>query len=516
MCSKIKQYSFRFNLDLVLAFALGIITSFAFPPYEYVLAAIPAFAVFILLIFNRPSRAFLYGLLYGLGQFFFAFHWLMPSMTEHGQIPPATAYAIFFAVCAEVALYPALFAYVLAKLSNKLGWSSLLLIPALWVLTEWLRSNMFPFAWNLIGYTFYPYETLLQISDLASVYLLSFLFIFFSTAIALLVVSSASSLRRAIPVLVVLISVFLCDWGYGLYKLDVVNQEIFSAEKINVAAIQGNVAQQDKWRKDARYEVFEIYMGLSRELSDEVDLIVWPESSLPFYLQDEKSALAQLMSLSSDKQADFLIGADTYTNLNTEKKHFNSLLMINAEHGIVDQYNKFHRVPFGEYMPLKEYLPDSLASFSLSTAFSSVEAGKGASVMPWKDLNLAPLICYESIFPRHARAQAAMNADVFINISNDAWFGEEAKPQHLVMTRLRAIENRRPLVRVSNTGITEMFDAAGNTVASIKSGVRGYAMASLPLSKISSINASYGQYFIVFCLLIFCYAFYLKLKARTH
>ena len=171
---EIRRYSFRFNSDLLLAYVVGAITALAFPPYDYLLVAIPAFSVFIYLIFNSPSRGFGYGLLFGLGQFFIAFHWLMPSMTEYGQIPVLTAYLIFFAVCLEVALYPALFAYALSKLSNKLSLFSLLLIPAVWVLTEWLRSNMFPFAWNLIGYTFYPYETLLQVSDIASVYLLSF------------------------------------------------------------------------------------------------------------------------------------------------------------------------------------------------------------------------------------------------------------------------------------------------------------------------------------------------------
>ncbi|MCW8831208.1 MAG: apolipoprotein N-acyltransferase, partial [Gammaproteobacteria bacterium] len=99
------------------------------------------------------------------------------------------------------------------------------------------------------------------------------------------------------------------------------------------------------------------------------------------------------------------------------------------------------------------------------------------------------------------------------NVANDAWFGEAAKPQHMVMTRLRAIENRRPLVRVSNTGITAIFDAAGNMLSSIGSRQQGSVFYELPLTRMLSINALYGQYFIVLCLLVFCYAFFLKLKA---
>ncbi|MCW8830011.1 MAG: apolipoprotein N-acyltransferase, partial [Gammaproteobacteria bacterium] len=388
-------------LDLVLAFALGVISSFAFAPYTYVLAAVPAFSVFILLVFNRPSRAFLYGLLYGLGQFFFAFHWLMPSMTEFGQIPVATAYAIFFAVCAEVALYPALFAYVLSKLSNKLDWSSLLLVPALWVLTEWLRSNMFPFAWNLIGYSFYPYETLLQISDIASVYLLSFLFVFFSTSLALIYVTSADLPRRGSMVFFLMASVFTFVWVYGEYKIDNLSQKTESSSRLNVAAVQGNIAQNEKWQKGANNKVLDTYKDISQMLPDEVELIVWPESSLPFMLQDNKPALQQLKNLAAIKKADLLIGADTYREEGRNKEFFNSMLMINPDQGVVSQYDKFHRVPFGEYMPLKEYLPASLAGFSLSDGFSSVQAGSGVAVMPWRGLNLAPLICYESIFPRH-------------------------------------------------------------------------------------------------------------------
>ncbi|MDH3342853.1 MAG: apolipoprotein N-acyltransferase [Gammaproteobacteria bacterium] len=516
MWLKLKKYGLSFKLDMLLVFALGIITAFAFPPYDFVLAAIPAFSIFILLIYSQPSRAFMYGLFYGLGQFFFAFHWLMPSMTEFGQIPETTAYALFFAVCAEVALYPALFAYVLAKLGKKLDWSSLLLTPALWVLTEWLRSNMFPFAWNLIGYSFYPYETLLQISDLASVYLLSFIFVFFSTSISLMIALRLDGLRRVIPVFSVLLTVFVFVWAYGIHKLDVVNQEVSLSKKISVAAIQGNIPQQDKWRNDLQVEVFDIYMALSRELSNEVDLIVWPESSLPFFLQDNNIAMQELKLLSLETRTDLLIGADTYTGKDEARKFFNSLLLINTDQGVAGQYNKFHRVPFGEYMPLREYLPESLAGFSLSDAFSSVEAGTGVSIMPWKNIKLGPLICYESIFPRHSRALAAMGADIFVNVSNDAWFGEAAKPQHLLMTRLRAIENRRSLVRVSNTGMTQMFDAAGNTTVAIESGVRGYAFAKVPLTKLSSINALYGQYFIVFCLLVFCYSLFMRYGTKAY
>lgn len=513
MYTEFKSYSFYLNADLLLVFILGVITAFAFPPYDYLLAAIPAFSVFLYLIFNNPSRSFLYGLLFGLGQFFFAFYWLMPSMTEFGQIPIVLAYAIFFAICLEVALFPALFSYSLSKLNKKPSLFLLLLIPSLWVLTEWLRSNMFPFAWNLIGYTFYPYSSLLQLADIGSVYLLSFLFVFFSTAITLTIFSSYS-LRCRFSMFVATMLVFVFMSLYGSYKIELVNQDIDSSPALSVALVQGNIGQNEKWDRGTKDEVFDIYLGLSKELSDTVDLVVWPESSLPFFLQDEELALQKIKQLSFEIKADFFIGADTYTGEDVGRIFFNSLLMINSEQGVVSQYDKFHRVPFGEYMPLKEYLPDDLAHFSLNSGFSSVEAGKGVSILEWTNINLAPLICYESIFPRHARAQAVMGADMYINVSNDAWFGEESKSQHLLMTRLRAIENRRPLVRVSNTGITAMFDAAGNVIAMADSNQSVTLVANVPLNKSYAINTYYGQYFIVFFLLVLLLAVFFRYKDR--
>lgn len=487
------------KLDFVLVFLLGVITGFAFPPYAGLVMALPAFSVFMLLLVNRPRRAAGYGFLYGLGQFLFAYSWLIPSMSEHAAIPLVTAWVIFVVICAEVALYPALFAWLLVKYRCPQGIRLALLAATIWVLSEWLRANMFPFAWNLIGYSFHPLPSVLQLADLGGVYLLSGLFVFLASLVSNMLLDAGRIQRKQAMIVFLATSVLVL--GYG--ELQTQQAHADNTATLSIAVVQPNIAQNEKWDQAKAAANFDRYLQLSESLPAPVNYIVWPESALPFFIQDQPQQLQRLQQLARAKQATLIVGAETYdaSQAGQPVKFFNSMIFIDGEQGIVQKYDKFHLVPFGEYIPLRAYLPAAINQLKLTVGETDITPGAGPINQVWHSLRFAPLICYESIFPRHARQLAADGADLFINISNDAWFGEAAKPQHLLMSMLRAIENRRPMVRVSNTGITAVFSASGTTLAMIPSNQANSLVTRVRVNRQTSVYTAYGNVFLWGCLL---------------
>lgn len=161
--------------------------------------------------------------------------------------------------------------------------------------------------------------------------------------------------------------------------------------------------------------------------------------------------------------------------------------------------NKHHLIAFGEYVPLRNLMPDFIQK--LAFASGDLAPGPGPRTLPWDGAIIGPLICFESIFPGEVRELAASGAEILVNATNDDWFGEAVKPQHLAMSRVRAVENRLPLVRVANTGISAAYDAWGNELAVIDSGVRAGKLVSVAPGPGGSPFRWLGPPWIVLCFL---------------
>ena len=445
------------------------------------IALIVGLMILIRLLPNLSSRrgAWL-GFLFGLSYFSFGFSWLLTSLHVYGGLPLVVSLAMLLGLSAAMALYPALFGACLPLLipkpkhrsttpSNR-DWLFPLAAPALWTATEWLRTWLLSgFAWNLVGYGWNPWESILQVADLGGIFLLSWLMVFSASMLAVLWLRRSGWRETGIVCALLAITLGTASL-YGVWRihdLDVSHPKQGHPKQsgqssIRVAIVQGNISQHLKWLDTQRDKTVARYLALSRTLPKPLDLVVWPETAMAFFLQAHPNHADQIRTLSQEIDAPILTGAPTVVqsqNNPLQYQYYNSMVMLDGSGSLHRRYDKYHLVPFGEFIPLRQFAPDTFRKFTDGT--EDFSPGPGPIPILWDKGNIGPLICYEAIFPDEVRALASAGVSWLVNITNDAWFGDSAKPQHLAMVRLRAIENRTPMIRAANTGISAVFDHLG-------------------------------------------------------
>ena len=232
----------------------------------------------------------------------------------------------------------------------------------------------------------------------------------------------------------------------------------------HVTIVQGNVDQSRKWDPDAQLEIVEKYLGLSREALRDAptSLLVWPETSMPFFFQDGSPLAKRLAAFTAETGVPLVFGAPAYERAGDDHVLFNRAYLLTPS-GFEATYDKEHLVPFGEYVPLGQYLT---FIHKLVEGVGDFRPGSVEKPLPDGRLALGALICYEAIFPELAQRRVETGANILVNISNDAWFGDSAAPrQHLDLALLRAVEQGRALIRGTNTGISAVIDPRGRVMA---------------------------------------------------
>ncbi|MFP4571825.1 MAG: apolipoprotein N-acyltransferase [Desulfobacterales bacterium] len=435
------------------------------------------FALTLLLTCLRdttPRRAALLGLGAGFIHFLTLLYWLVPTMHTYAPMPLALSAGVLVFLAFYLALYIAAFSGLVVwcsrgRLEHPL-WC-LAMVPVFWVSLEWLRGHLFTgFPWGLIGYSQYSRLHLIQLADIFGVYGVSFLLAFVNAALFILVLAisgrcwqdRAVAVRHALFVSVAAVLMITGAWGYGNLRIKQMDGLAEDAPEIRLAVIQGNIDQSLKWDEEFREHTTRKYIGLTQEiLDDSPDLIVWPETAMPFYFFRDKELTS--LVLDSVKQAGVyhLIGSPSYEYSQESENFFlfNSAYLIDPEGEAVGRYDKVHLVPFGEYVPLRRWLPFLGTMVPQEMDFS---AGRAGQLLHMQDVSLGVQICYEMIFPELSSAMVRRGGDVIVNITNDTWFGRTAAPvQHFSMGVLRAVENRRAFVRAANTGISGFIDPVG-------------------------------------------------------
>ena len=471
------------------------------------LAMIFGLMIFLILLPGLTVRrgAWL-GFLFGLSYFSFGFSWLLTSLHDYGGISLWLAVVMLLGLSAFMALYPAMFAAILPLLlaekitirssaqsaENSLTtrdqaahdqqlWLMPLAAPALWALTEWLRASLFGgFAWNLLGYGWDRWLPMIQIADLGGVFLLSWFMMFVASMLVVLWLHR-SVWRKSIKVFIVLAGTLVCLFLYGEWRLDTLKviQQEDHPDAIRVAIVHGNIEQQLKWDPAHQDETVSDYLALTRSLPRGLDLVVWPETAMAFYLQAYPNRVRQINRVIDEIQAPIITGVPmTERDKDGQWRYYNSMVMLDGGDFFSHRYDKYHLVPFGEFIPLRRFAPSTFKKFTEGTEdFSS---GSGPVPMLWDKGAIGPLICYEAIFPDEVRTLAETGVKWLVNITNDAWFGQMAKPQHLAMVRLRAVENRLPMIRAANAGISAVFDHLGRELGRIEADRAGTVVVTLP------------------------------------
>ena len=483
-----------------LALALGVIGVLALPPIHFVPALIPAFAGLIWLIegsqrnankgwrqFPRAhflNSAFAAGWWFGVGFFVAGFYWISFSfLVDAQQFAWMIPFAIF-GLSAAFAVYIGLVSSLTFRLTKPSS-RRIIYFSLLWVIFEWLRGWAFTgFPWNLIGTVWTFSDAMIQVTSLAGVMGLSLFTVLAASSFAILGCDSKSQRFRyqltAAPLLILAVI-----WGGGVWRL--LGAESRFVENVQLRLVQPNIAQEDKWKPGLRgkhlnnlLELSEV-PALGENASRKLTHIIWPETATPFFLEGNDAALRVIAQVIPESGA-LLTGSRRRTGgQGTPARLWNSLHVVGPDAQISATFNKFHLVPFGEYVPFRKYINFT----KLTAGRTDFSSGPGLSSIAVPGLPpVSPLICYEAIFS--GQAVPPHNLDLprpgwLLNLTNDAWFGTSSGPyQHLAAARLRAVEEGLPLVRVANTGISAVVDGYGRTRKRSRLNERAIIDAKLP------------------------------------
>jgi apolipoprotein N-acyltransferase len=431
----------------------GLLLTLAFAPFDYSYLAIVSLVYIFLSWLNcSPSRAAFRGYLYGLGLFGSGISWVYISIHDYGGAPAFGAALLTLAVVCFWSLFPALTAYLSVKLSGKKHNSLLVawIIPIVWLLIEYYRGYWFlnGFPWLQIAYT--QLETPLQgFVPIVGVYGTGFLLALTASAIV-------SAINKTIQYRWILIALLLL-WGTGGY-LSAVKWTEAIGEPIQVALIQGNVSQDQKWLPENRIKTLLSYQQLTETHWDS-DIIIWPETAIPAYLSQVKEFyLDPLSAKAKTKNTDLIVSLPAKGKAD---EYFNAVLTLGKNEG---RYNKNHLLPFGEYLPLQPLSGFILDSLNIRLG-NFTSGGDDQVLMEAGGYPFSTSICYEDAFGEEA-IRRMPEAAFLVNVTNDAWFGKSIEPhQHMQIAQMRALETGRFLLRVTNTGVTAIVAPDGVIVA---------------------------------------------------
>jgi len=431
----------------VSALLAGAVTVLAFAPAGLFPLVLLTFAVLIHFWTNAtPRRAFLAGYWFGLGMFGAGVSWIYVSMHKFGGMPvPLAAFATLL-FCALLALFPAVVGWLQARVPAPAAMRACLLIPAAWVLLEWMRSWILTgFPWLSSGYAAVGWP-LQGYAPLLGVFGLSFL----TLSLAGMAWLAFRGRRRGI---FVASFILLLAAGEALRHLEWSEP---AGEPVSAALLQGNIAQELKFRPERYASILETYARLAEGTA--AKLIVLPETAIPrFYDRVEPAYLARLEAVAKRNGGDLLLGVPYRTPAN---EYFNSVLSLGAAPR--QAYHKSHLVPFGEFVPPGLGWVLRLVQIPLSD-FS--RGGVEQQPLAVAGLRVAVNVCYEDVFGDEI-ARRLPEATLLVNMSNVAWFGDSLAPaQHLQIARLRAIETGRMHLAATNTGITAAIDRDGRVLA---------------------------------------------------
>lgn len=444
----------------VLSILAGVIFSFSFPKWDYYMFDWVIIVPLIYSMLDRPKYSFFYGLLFGLISNYIIFYWVVEVITNYSNIPFPVALLINLLLTAYLALYWGVWAYFGSYIISKKTTDSLWILPFAWVLLEYIRGNILTgFPWCLLGYSQYKFLPISQIASIAGIYGISFLLILANCAFSVALIKKLRGAKWKYGIWATVIIIFACI-AWGKIRLENYKDPKYNE---NVGIVQGNIPQDIKWLRVLADEHFNKHIDLTiSTMSAGAKLIVWPESAITVFLIEDKRKYDQIMKISKAYNAYLLIGAD-YREINDkEVKYFNSAFFIDPYDNRIQIYSKIHLVPFGEYVPLKRFLwfIDKFVE-----GVSDFSAGKEYTLFKYKEHKISTQICYEIIFPNISREFVKRGSELITTITNDAWFGKTSAPyQHFAMAVMRAIENKRYLVRSANTGISGIINPVGKII----------------------------------------------------
>ena len=499
-----KNFPAAFRLIVSFVTGAGLALSFTwiyFPVYAWISVAL----LLMMAIGAKPRVAFCCGWLHAVAFVFTSVPWIAQVLSVHGGMPPPAGWGVLLLIAATWGVLTGGFAWSVDRISRVNVALGCLAAPFVWVTSEFARAHLpeISFPWNLLGYSAAATPAFLQATALTGIYGLSFLIVAFNALLAWADVTKTASLKKRLGLIATSMTVILGVATLGTRLIPETRAGHFAR------AVQPNFPETDSypasWFQDHKEDMDELE-ELSLEMSPhQPDLIVWPEAPAPFSWQNNQFS-KRASSLAIRAGHPFLAGVVDWKTERMPSGHmgqapYNSAVLVDSQGQNLFVYDKRHLVPFGEYEPFP--LIHRVVQ-SVSSEVGGFHKGKIASIglLPG-GYKFGVYICYEAIYPDEVREFAAKGANLLINISNDGWFGKSAAAeQHLRMARVRAVENRRWVLRVTNSGITAAIDPYGKIYERIPRDVRGAVDLPYDFRTDTTLYTRFGDWFAWMCVLV--------------
>lgn len=494
-----------------IAIAAGAFASLALAPFDFFAVLFISFPILVWLLdgassstakgfFAKRLPAFLTGWAFGFGYFTAGLWWLANTVLVS---PNGSLWMLPFAIFGLPAILAIFFglATTLARSFWSDNLSRIFALSASFGLFEYLRSFIFTgFPWNIIGYAGMPVPVAMQLVEIVSIYGMTILTVFVASVPALL------TTRHGLRTGFILATFFVAaQIAYGSITLLTHNQA-FKEETVRL--VQPSIDQTEKWDNKKREEIFQTYLNMTsaapKDAGKPPNIIIWPETSVPYILTKTPAALDKIAKSLKDDQI-LLAGAVRLEPAvaGQEDKYFNTIYALDSSGQIFGSADKVHLVPFGEYMPFEKWardiglapLAETFGGYSAASQHRTIDLPNG--------LRILPLICYEIIFP-HYSSRTDLDADIIVNVTNDAWYGRTPGPhQHLRQSQIRAIESGLPIFRAGNNGISVITNNRGQVLTGMAINHIDFLDYKIPVKRETILNNTVRFTLFILILLAF-------------
>ncbi|HSW40813.1 MAG TPA: apolipoprotein N-acyltransferase [Acidobacteriota bacterium] len=484
----------------LLPVASGLLLAAAFPLAAQGWLAWVALVPLMLFVFNSDRRlqSFWGGLVAGAVKFFILLLWIPAVLISHGDMPEILAWFAYVFLVLFLACYPAAACLLVKHVIMRRGSSFFLLFPFVWISMELVQS-ISPFGgfpWLLAGYTQSSHLPIAQIADITGVFGVSFLILAVNTALAWFIARRAD-LKRACAPLAVVAAIVAAAILYGMVSLERWNK---ISPEFRAAMLQGNISVDDS-AEVQKEKILTAYPRMAAALEPgRFDLLVLPESPSPLFFQHTGEYRLMLEELAKNYPLGLVFNNSRYEMDGEYARYFNSAFFLDNSGAVTGVYDKMHLVPFGEYIPLRGIF---FFLEAISREMGEFEAGDEYRIILLDGRPANAIICFEAVFPRLVRRFVDDGSGLILNLTNDGWYGDTAAPhQHLAIASYRAVENRRYLLRATNSGISAIVAPTGKIYAETDLLREATSEGSFTFIYDKTVYSRYGDAFVFVCVII--------------
>jgi apolipoprotein N-acyltransferase len=454
----------------LFAIAAGPMVTLSLAPFNFwPLGIVAALLLALALQKSTPQQAAWRGWLFGFALFGSGTSWVYVSINVYGNAPVPLAIALTTLFSMGLALFFLLTCWAYRRFLSDTLFANTAGFATFWILCEWLRSWFLTgFPWLFLGHA-HTDSPLTGLAPVTGVLGISFIIAFTGSLIAQIIVQKSDkhppvetgiSLQN---ITLICLALWLISWALQFIQWTEKN-----GAPIRIAMVQPATEQELKWNRSYYHKTLNTLIDMSAPLWSTADIVIWPEAAIPNYLDNAKNFVDEAAEKARLNNTSLITGIPSRSEPDENNplgQSFNSVIAIGNGSGI---YHKQNLVPFGEYVPLQDWLRGLIEFFDLPMSNFSRGPANQAPLqinIDSRDITLSPFLCYEIVY---GDLVAKSRADILLTLSNDTWFGKSIGPdQHLQIARLRAIENGRELIRATNSGISVITDAHGNITAQL-------------------------------------------------